>query len=45
MSSLQRFFWFLKHPNLYPEAIRRIQRKIKKFELINYLFLLGTNVM
>lgn len=28
MSSLQRFFWFLKHPKLYPEAIRKIQRKI-----------------
>ncbi|HEY9848476.1 MAG TPA: class I SAM-dependent methyltransferase [Leptolyngbyaceae cyanobacterium] len=29
MSNRQRLIWFLKHPKLYPEAIRRANRKIK----------------
>lgn len=29
MSSLNRFFWLLKRPNLYPEALRRSQRKVE----------------
>lgn len=29
MSSLQRSLWFLKHPKLYPESIRKVNRKIQ----------------
>ncbi|NJQ98633.1 MAG: hypothetical protein HC784_15750 [Hydrococcus sp. CSU_1_8] len=29
MLSLQRSLWFLKHPKLYPESIRKVNRKIQ----------------